>query len=47
MRKVTCILCNIEVLLDENTLLAKQLKNNPIKTLCAMNVKVESIHLSN
>ncbi|AVP36780.1 DUF2197 domain-containing protein [Staphylococcus felis] len=32
MRKVTCILCNTEVLLDENTLLAKQLKNNPIKT---------------
>ncbi|MGV3243684.1 DUF2197 domain-containing protein [Staphylococcus sp. 11261D007BR] len=32
MRKVTCILCDTEVLLDENTLLAKRLKNNPIKT---------------
>ncbi|EJD5693614.1 DUF2197 domain-containing protein [Staphylococcus pseudintermedius] len=32
MRKVTCIICDTEVLLDENTRLAKRLKNNPIKT---------------
>ncbi|MBI5975824.1 DUF2197 domain-containing protein [Staphylococcus canis] len=32
MRKVTCILCDTEVLLDEHTLLAKQLRNHPIKT---------------
>ncbi|QLK85744.1 DUF2197 domain-containing protein [Staphylococcus sp. 17KM0847] len=32
MRRVTCIICDTEVLLDENTLLAKRLKNNPIRT---------------
>lgn len=32
MRKVTCIICDTEVLLDEKTRLAKRLKNNPIKT---------------
>ncbi|UXR78977.1 MULTISPECIES: YlaI family protein [unclassified Staphylococcus] len=32
MRKVTCVICDTEVLLDENTLLSKRLKNNPIRT---------------
>lgn len=32
MRKVTCIICDTEVLLDEDTLIAKRLKNNPIQT---------------
>ncbi|MCS4486725.1 YlaI family protein [Staphylococcus americanisciuri] len=32
MRKVTCIICDTDVMLDENTLLAKQLQNNPIRT---------------
>ncbi|WP_105995693.1 DUF2197 domain-containing protein [Staphylococcus agnetis] len=32
MRKVTCIICDTEVLLDENTLIAKRLKHNPIQT---------------
>ncbi|WP_086429612.1 DUF2197 domain-containing protein [Staphylococcus cornubiensis] len=32
MRKVTCMICDTEVLLDEKTRLAKRLKNNPIKT---------------
>ncbi|WP_341776283.1 DUF2197 domain-containing protein [Staphylococcus hyicus] len=32
MRKEKCIICDTEVLLDENTLIAKRLKNNPIQT---------------
>ncbi|MCD8914498.1 MULTISPECIES: DUF2197 domain-containing protein [Staphylococcus] len=32
MRKVQCILCDTEVLIDENTLEAKQLKNHPMRT---------------
>lgn len=32
MRKEKCIICDTEVLLDENTVIAKRLKNNPIQT---------------
>ncbi|CAL27646.1 DUF2197 domain-containing protein [Staphylococcus carnosus] len=32
MKKVQCIICDTEVLIDENTLEAKQLNNNPIRT---------------
>lgn len=32
MRKEKCIICDMEVLLDENTVIAKRLKNNPIQT---------------
>lgn len=32
MRKEKCIICDTEVLLDENTLIAKRLKNNPLQT---------------
>lgn len=36
MDKVHCIVCDTEVLIDENTLEAKQLRNNPIRTfMCA------------
>lgn len=32
MQKEKCIICDTEVLLDENTVIAKRLKNNPIQT---------------
>ena len=32
MRKEKCIICDTEVLLDENTVIAKRLKNNPIQS---------------
>ncbi|ANZ33671.1 DUF2197 domain-containing protein [Staphylococcus carnosus] len=32
MKKVQCIICDTEVLIDENTLESKQLNNNPIRT---------------
>ena len=32
MRKVTCIICDTEVYIDERTLEAKRLRNDPIHT---------------
>ncbi|UXR49338.1 YlaI family protein [Staphylococcus simulans] len=32
MIKVQCIICDTEVLMDENTLEAKQLRNHPMRT---------------
>ncbi|EKU46175.1 DUF2197 domain-containing protein [Staphylococcus massiliensis] len=32
MYKVKCIICDTEVMIDDETLEAKRLKNNPIKT---------------
>ncbi|WP_412520151.1 DUF2197 domain-containing protein [Staphylococcus simulans] len=32
MIKVQCIICDTEVLIDENTLEAKQLRNHPMRT---------------
>ena len=33
MIKVQCIICDTEVLMDENTLEAKQLRNHPMRTV--------------
>lgn len=32
MREVQCIICDTNVLIDENTVEAKRLRNNPIRT---------------
>ena len=32
MREVQCIICDTKVLIDENTVEAKRLRNNPIRT---------------
>ncbi|MCI2947340.1 YlaI family protein [Staphylococcus caledonicus] len=32
MREVQCIICDTKVLIDENTVEAKRIRNNPIKT---------------
>ena len=47
MIKVQCIICDTEVFIDQNTLEAKRLRNDPMHTLCATNVKVVWIHQNN
>ncbi|UDI78616.1 DUF2197 domain-containing protein [Staphylococcus taiwanensis] len=32
MREVQCMICDSKVLIDENTVEAKRLRNNPIRT---------------
>jgi len=32
LREVQCIICDTKVLIDENTVEAKRLRNNPIRT---------------
>lgn len=32
MRQVQCIICDTKVFIDENTVEAKRLRNNPIRT---------------
>lgn len=40
MRKVTCIICDTEVYIDERTLEAKRLRNDPIHTFMCDECKI-------
>ncbi|MHD0398060.1 DUF2197 domain-containing protein [Staphylococcus simulans] len=39
MIKVQCMICDTEVLMDENTLEAKQLRNHPMRTFMCEDCK--------
>ena len=39
MRDVQCIICDTKVLIDERTVEAKRLRNNPIKTFMCSDCK--------
>ncbi|WP_145460721.1 DUF2197 domain-containing protein, partial [Staphylococcus saprophyticus] len=39
MREVQCIICDTKVLIDERTVEAKRLRNNPIKTFMCSDCK--------
>ena len=47
MIKVQCIICDTEVFIDQNTLEAKRLRNDPMHTFMCDECKVVWIHQNN